>query len=142
MAVSQFFHSSELSQLDNCRFCKFTYKHSLDSVVTTGSMVALLITIRHKEKYCRAWLMNKTDEIILVSTITCPECGHSEKETMLMDACQFYYDCKGCGALLRPNQGDCCVFCSFATVPCPPIQEARLQGKRASCCRCDHSSEI
>ncbi|MCZ6863810.1 MAG: GDCCVxC domain-containing (seleno)protein, partial [Alphaproteobacteria bacterium] len=29
------------------------------------------------------------------------------------DACIYFYDCKGCGALLKPNAGDCCVFCSY-----------------------------
>jgi rubredoxin len=72
----------------------------------------------------------------LQSTITCPECGHSETETMPTDTCQFYYECKSCGVLLRPNQGDCCVYCSFATVPCPPIQEASQKGDcSASCCK-------
>ena len=56
------------------------------------------------------------------STITCPECGHQSKDEMPTDACQFYYDCKGCGKVLRPKQGDCCVYCSFGDVPCPPIQ--------------------
>jgi len=41
---------------------------------------------------------------------------------MATDACQFFYDCKGCGVRLKPKQGDCCVFCSFGTVPCPPMQ--------------------
>ena len=69
------------------------------------------------------------------STITCPECGHREVETMPTDYCQFYYECKNCGALLRPNQGDCCVYCSFGTVPCPPIQVARHKGDGSnSCC--------
>ena len=31
----------------------------------------------------------------LVSTITCPQCGHATVETMPTDACQFY-DCKYC----------------------------------------------
>jgi rubredoxin len=71
----------------------------------------------------------------LQSIITCPECGHRETETMPVDKCQFYYECKGCGVLLRPDQGDCCVYCSFGTVPCPPIQEARRKGNgSASCC--------
>ncbi|MEE9545734.1 MAG: GDCCVxC domain-containing (seleno)protein [Rhodospirillales bacterium] len=61
-------------------------------------------------------------EIKLTSTIICPECGHQETETMPTDACQYFYDCKGCGAVLRPQQGDCCVYCSYGTVPCPPIQ--------------------
>lgn len=41
---------------------------------------------------------------------------------MPTDACQWFYDCKGCGALLKPKAGDCCVFCSYGNVPCPPIQ--------------------
>jgi hypothetical protein len=56
------------------------------------------------------------------SVITCPQCGHEARERMPTNACQFYYDCTGCGELLRPNPGDCCVFCSFGTVKCPPIQ--------------------
>lgn len=67
-------------------------------------------------------------EIIPVSTLTCPECGHSESETMPSDACQWFYDCKGCGVVLKPLAGDCCVYCSYGTVPCPPIQEGD------SCC--------
>ncbi|MGT2478165.1 GDCCVxC domain-containing (seleno)protein [Methylobacterium oryzae CBMB20] len=42
---------------------------------------------------------------------------------MPTDACQFFYECTGCGTLLRPNAGDCCVFCSFGDVPCPPIKK-------------------
>jgi hypothetical protein len=63
-----------------------------------------------------------TGKIELRSTLTCPRCGHRATETMPTDACQFFYDCKGCGVLLRPKEGDCCVFCSYGTVPCPPIQ--------------------
>lgn len=70
----------------------------------------------------------------LHSTITCPACGHRHTEAMPTDACQFFYDCKGCGAVLRPNPGDCCVFCSFGSVPCPPVQEARRTGAAAGTC--------
>jgi len=41
---------------------------------------------------------------------------------MPTDACQWFYDCRGCGALLRPKTGHCCVYCSYGTVPCPPVQ--------------------
>ncbi|WP_244432696.1 MULTISPECIES: GDCCVxC domain-containing (seleno)protein [unclassified Afipia] len=58
------------------------------------------------------------------STITCPHCGHRAVETMPTDACQFFYECKGCGVLLRPLEGHCCVFCSYGTNPCPSIQAA------------------
>lgn len=62
-------------------------------------------------------------KIILDSVITCPVCGHSQLETMPTDACQFFYECKNCKIILKPKQGDCCVFCSYGSVPCPPIQE-------------------
>ena len=41
---------------------------------------------------------------------------------MPTDACQFFYDCKSCGRRLKPMAGDCCVFCSYGTVPCPSMQ--------------------
>jgi hypothetical protein len=63
-----------------------------------------------------------TPKIELRSTITCPECGHVETETMPTDACQWFYDCKGCAVVLKPKPGDCCVYCSYADIPCPPIQ--------------------
>ena len=71
-----------------------------------------------------------------ISTLTCPECGWSERETMRSDACQFFYECTSCGALLRPMAGDCCVFCSFGTVPCPPVQEARQDATGLGGCCC------
>jgi len=44
---------------------------------------------------------------------------------MPADACLVVYDCEGCGKTLRPLPGDCCVFCSYGSVPCPPVQTAR-----------------
>ncbi|WP_349629024.1 GDCCVxC domain-containing (seleno)protein [Bradyrhizobium diazoefficiens] len=38
------------------------------------------------------------------------------------NACRFYYDCEGCGKRLKPLASDCCVFCSYRSMPCPPIQ--------------------
>ena len=61
-------------------------------------------------------------DVRLESTIICPECGHAARETMPTNACQWFYDCQGCGALLKPKPGDCCVFCSYGDVPCPPVQ--------------------
>jgi len=58
----------------------------------------------------------------LESVLTCPKCGFAKRERMPTDACQFYYECGDCRALLRPKAGDCCVFCSFGSVPCPPKQ--------------------
>ncbi len=60
--------------------------------------------------------------IELTSVLTCPVCGHAAAEVMPTDACIYFYDCKGCGAILKPKSGDCCVFCSYGSVPCPPMQ--------------------
>ncbi|MBX3676407.1 MAG: hypothetical protein KF853_05245 [Rhodocyclaceae bacterium] len=68
---------------------------------------------------------------ILESVITCPECGHARTEVMPTDACQWFYECVNCRRVLRPKKGDCCVFCSYGTVPCPPIQ---LHGRNGDCC--------
>jgi hypothetical protein len=61
----------------------------------------------------------------LVSTITCPHCGARATERMPEDACRYFYQCANCGANLRPKEGDCCVFCSYGDVPCPPVQQSR-----------------
>ena len=60
--------------------------------------------------------------IIQESLLTCPACGHSKLEVMPTDACQYYYECESCKQLLKPKAGDCCVFCSYGTVKCPPMQ--------------------
>ena len=58
----------------------------------------------------------------LRSTLTCPHCGYRATETMPTDACQYFYDCPACAAVLKPKPGDCCVFCSYGDTPCPPVQ--------------------
>jgi hypothetical protein len=60
--------------------------------------------------------------LILMSILTCLHCKHAALERMPLNACQIFYDCTGCGARLKPKTGDCCVFCSYGSVPCPPIQ--------------------
>ena len=69
-----------------------------------------------------------TTAIILNSVITCPNCRHVKEEVMPTDACQYFYDCENCLKVLKPKDGDCCVFCSYGTVKCPPIQQG------VSCC--------
>jgi hypothetical protein len=62
-------------------------------------------------------------DIQLTSNLTCPECGQTTAEVMPTDACQYFYDCPQCAVVLKPKRGDCCVFCSYGDVKCPPIQE-------------------
>ncbi|PPD21355.1 MAG: hypothetical protein CTY22_11810 [Methylomonas sp.] len=66
--------------------------------------------------------------MVLESVITCPHCGVAQKEVMLTDSCLFFFECSRCHTLLRPHPGHCCVFCSYGSVPCPPIQQ------KTGCC--------
>ena len=61
-------------------------------------------------------------EVTTQASLTCPECGFAQDAEMPTDACQFFYECVSCGSILRPKGGDCCVFCSYADVRCPPKQ--------------------
>ncbi|PKP08634.1 MAG: hypothetical protein CVU09_14915 [Bacteroidetes bacterium HGW-Bacteroidetes-4] len=58
-------------------------------------------------------------EIKHKSTITCPNCGYQKEEAMPENSCQFFYECENCKTILKPRQGDCCVFCSYGSIICP-----------------------
>ena len=66
--------------------------------------------------------MTSPETVERTSILTCPECGHRKAEEMPLNACIVVYDCEGCGVSLSPKSGDCCVFCSYGTFPCPPVQ--------------------
>lgn len=68
-------------------------------------------------------------DIITHSVLTCPHCGEHTAQDMPADACVFFFECGACHSLLRPKQGDCCVFCSYGSVKCPPVQ------RQDGCCR-------
>lgn len=63
------------------------------------------------------------DEVQLNSTITCPKCDHQQEEIMPTNACQYFYECTNCEVVIKPLKGDCCVYCSYGSVDCPPIQQ-------------------
>lgn len=92
-------------------------------------MIGLMISSIINYYEVKIFNLMKNKVSTLQSTITCPNCGHKREETMPTDACQFFYECEKCKVQLKPKQGDCCVYCSYGSVPCPPIQET---GK--SCC--------
>lgn len=62
------------------------------------------------------------DKIRTEATLTCPKYGKKQIVKMPTDACQHFYKCIHCGEMLKPKEGDCCVFCSYADVKCPPKQ--------------------
>lgn len=67
-------------------------------------------------------------EIIYRSKIKCPYCGFVKEEEMPTDRCVYFYVCTNCNKILKPLEGDCCVFCSYGSKECPPIQ------KNKKCC--------
>ncbi len=85
-------------------------------------------------RLCRSALsVSRETPVHLISRLTCPECGLTETLTMPTNACQYFHECSGCHALLRPKSGHCCVFCSFGTVPCPPMQNYLSEDAMRSC---------
>jgi len=56
------------------------------------------------------------------SVIVCPRCEFAKEEVMPVDACQFFYQCSNCKTVLKAKPGDCCVFCSYGSIKCPPKQ--------------------
>jgi len=93
-----------------------------------AGMLGLLVAtiLNYKTNKIHHTCDNMTIE--LSSTITCPNCGHKKTETMPTDACTYFYECENCKTRLQPLQGDCCVYCSYGTVKCPPMQTG------AGCC--------
>src|SRR3989338_3673328 len=67
----------------------------------------------------------QTMPLELKSIITCPECGFQKEEIMPENSCQYFYACTHCCARLKPKAGDCCVFCSYGSITCPPKQKNR-----------------
>lgn len=107
----------------------YAYNFNFDNTTIYIGMFGLLVAtglnyfiIRRHKISCASCKVIDGNKVELQSTITCPNCGHSKKETMPTDSCQFFYECEKCNAVLKPKQGDCCVYCSYGTTKCPPIQ--------------------
>ena len=62
-------------------------------------------------------------KLVLKSILVCPKCGFKKEKIMPINSCQYFYKCDSCKYILKPKIGDCCVFCSFGSVKCPPIQK-------------------
>lgn len=62
------------------------------------------------------------DEITTKAHLTYPKCGAIQEVVMPIDACQHFYKYQKCGEMVKPKEGDCCVFCSYADTKCPPEQ--------------------
>jgi hypothetical protein len=89
-----------------------------------GLLVATIWNYRRNKIHgnCNTCKTYEGKEVELKSTITCPKCGYKKEELMPTDACQYFYECEKCKTVIKPKQGDCCVYCSYGSVKCPPIQ--------------------
>jgi len=125
-----------------CYCFGYTRNMIIDDLIKNGrSMIKEDITKKINEGICQCEVTNPEgvcclgnvsllvksiaaakSNIILESIITCPECNFAKAETMPTDSCRFFYECTNCKTVLKPKEGDCCVFCSHGDVPCPPIQ--------------------
>ena len=62
-------------------------------------------------------------DIQLQSIITCSQCHQKTIEQMPTNYCQYFWECPHCKNKLKPKEGECCVYCSYGSVKCPPIQK-------------------
>lgn len=96
----------------------FVYAGMLGILIATG-----INYYRNKlHGSCNSCTIYNGKSVELKSSLTCPNCGHKKEEIMPTDACQYFYECEKCKMIIKPLEGDCCVYCSYGTVKCPPIQ--------------------
>jgi hypothetical protein len=104
------------------------FTNSNTSLIYLGMFGILIATgvnyYRNKlQGNCESCTTYEGKTVELKSTLTCPNCGYRKEEIMPTDACQFFYECEKCKTILKPLEGDCCVYCSYGSVKCPPIQK-------------------
>jgi hydroxymethylpyrimidine/phosphomethylpyrimidine kinase len=96
--------------------------HGVQPIHSLGGMWAALPLADQPSRITLADIMSDAAPILLRSELTCPHCGHRDSLTMPTDACLFFHECVACHTVMRPRAGDCCVFCSYGSVVCPPMQ--------------------
>jgi hypothetical protein len=62
--------------------------------------------------------------------VTCPVCKTKVQETMVPETLKLIYHCPVCLTWLSPKKGAHCIYDSYGSVNCPPIQvkKRREQG--------------
>ncbi|PIQ76181.1 hypothetical protein COU78_01330 [Candidatus Peregrinibacteria bacterium CG10_big_fil_rev_8_21_14_0_10_49_24] len=58
-----------------------------------------------------------------MATIRCPKCEKNSEAEIPVGQCQYFYVCPHCSERLKAQGEDCCVFCSYADVPCLTAQQ-------------------
>ena len=94
-------------------------------IATCTNTTFLSILVQTKRRVLKRFKLKKRQGLA-VKTF---QQNSDETSKMPTDSCQYFYECKNCHVVLKAKSGDCCVFCSYGTVQCPPIQ------KDSSCCQ-------
>lgn len=102
-------------------YLNFSYLLLYSGVIGLFLVSIINFLINRKKSTCN---IPPEKKVISKSTISCPDCGHQETEEMPTDACVYFYFCKKCNIKLKAQGHDCCVFCSYGSIPCPPIQSS------------------
>jgi hypothetical protein len=56
--------------------------------------------------------------------ITCPHCHQSTEETMHMTVIEMQIRCHACAQYIVAPAQSHCVWCAYADIPCPTIQNS------------------
>ena len=70
------------------------------------------------------------DGVVNDSLVTCPVCKTKVQEKMSSEAPKRIYHCPKCLSWLSPKQGDHCIYDSYGSVKCPPIQIKERRAKK------------
>ena len=62
--------------------------------------------------------------------ITCPVCSNAVVERMSHESLKGVFHCQKCLTWLAPKPGDHCIYESYGSVRCPPLQfKAKARGR-------------
>jgi hypothetical protein len=87
-----------------------------------ASFVTRAFAVKKKKKI--AW-----DGIVGVCVVTCPVCKTQVQENMVSETPPQIYHCPVCLTWLSPKKGDHCIYDSYGSINCPPIQVEKRRRK-------------
>lgn len=89
-----------------------------------ASFVTRAFAVKNKKGKKVQW-----DGVVGTCVVTCPVCKTQVQETMVSETLKLIYHCPVCLTWLSPKKGDHCIYESYGSVHCPPIQ---IKGRRAA----------
>lgn len=105
------------------RFCFLVISLRLFVSCTDGDKT-MEVSKKEGTSTSSATVIAKKDSVVIQNTsiITCPKCKTSKEEVMPTETCKLSYICTKCSYEMHPQNGDCCVFCTYGDHKCPSMQ--------------------